>query len=173
MNPQVIFSHGKESGPDGTKIRALTAVAEQRGLSTLSIDYTDLMDPDERVERLLRTSETEDFARPLVLAGSSMGAYVSLVAAATLRPNALFLMAPALYLSGWRVQDHTADIEHIHVVHGWADELIPADNALRYARQAQCALHLVDADHRLSGQVSLLESLFDAMLGRLIAEHTL
>lgn len=173
MNPQVVFSHGKESGPDGSKIRALSAVAEARGLSTLSIDYTDLMDPDERVQRLLETEQSRGFARPLVLVGSSMGAYVALVAAGQLRPAGVFLMAPALYIPGWKVQDYTTDVDHVSLVHGWADDIIPADHSLRYAREARCELHLIGADHRLSGQIPLLESLFDRMLAGIVREHTL
>ena len=35
----VIFSHGKESGPWGSKIRALADVAERLGAQVMSVDY--------------------------------------------------------------------------------------------------------------------------------------
>ena len=49
---KVYFSHGKESGPWGTKIKRLAVIAEERGCAVESVDYTDTMDPDLRVERL-------------------------------------------------------------------------------------------------------------------------
>jgi len=38
----VIFSHGKESGPWGSKITTMSKVAEQLGFRVESIDYQDL-----------------------------------------------------------------------------------------------------------------------------------
>ena len=38
-NLLVVFSHGKESGPLGSKIQALMRVAEQQGARTLSVNY--------------------------------------------------------------------------------------------------------------------------------------
>ena len=35
----VVFSHGKESGPMGSKIRALMKVAENQGAQVMSVDY--------------------------------------------------------------------------------------------------------------------------------------
>jgi alpha-beta hydrolase superfamily lysophospholipase len=37
----------------------------------------------------------------IVLMGSSMGAYVATVAAETIKPSGLFLLAPAFYLPGY------------------------------------------------------------------------
>ena len=51
---KVIFSHGKESGPWGSKIKRLADVAKAHGLGVESIDYSDTFDPDLRVERLLK-----------------------------------------------------------------------------------------------------------------------
>ena len=77
---KVYFSHGKESGPWGTKIKALAAIAKEHGCKVESVDYTDLASPDARVSRLIELlgSEIDKY----VLVGSSMGGYVSLVAAA-------------------------------------------------------------------------------------------
>src|SRR5690242_244280 len=104
MNPEggqlmnkgmVVFSHGKESGPWGTKITRLAEVAENLGFGVLSVDYTGTADPDERVRLLLGAVAPSDVR--LVLVGSSMGGYVSTLASPTLLPNGLFLMAPAFY----------------------------------------------------------------------------
>jgi hypothetical protein len=52
------------------------------------------------------------------------------------------------------------------IVHGWGDEVIPCDNAIRFARERQCTLHLVQGVHRLNARIPLLRELFDAFLLR-------
>ncbi len=47
----VIFSHGKESGPKGSKIQRLMAEAERLGLNTVSVDYRHCATASERVAR--------------------------------------------------------------------------------------------------------------------------
>ncbi len=82
---KVYFSHGKESGPWGTKIKHLADMTEGMGCAVDSIDYTDLMDPDLRVERLLEVLVEEEDS--FVLVGSSMGGYVSLAASVHVHHN--------------------------------------------------------------------------------------
>ena len=57
---KVYFSHGKESGPWGSKIKRLATVAQAHGCAVDSIDYSDLADPDHRVERLLEKLKSTD-----------------------------------------------------------------------------------------------------------------
>ena len=35
------------------------------------------------------------------------------------------------------------------IVHGWRDDVIPVENSVRYAKQYNAALHILDGDHRL------------------------
>ena len=98
----VYFSHGKESGPWGSKITRLANVAEKYGCRVVSIDYTEIDNPDARVSHLLQKLAAEE--NDTILVGSSMGGYVSLVAAQTSKPKGLFLMAPALYMDGYEQQ---------------------------------------------------------------------
>lgn len=165
---KIVFSHGKESGPWGFKITRLARIGEARGCSVDSIDYTDLADPDERVERLVTAVRAESDA--CVLVGSSMGGYVSLVAAETLAPAGLFLIAPALYLPGFGAhQSYSANCANIDIVHGWADDVIPPENSIRFAREADCALHLIPGDHPLNTSIDRVEVLFELWLARSIA----
>lgn len=166
-NLNVIFSHGKESGPAGTKIRMLSGIAEKHALVVESIDYTDTMDQEARVERLVAMAG-QGTGKPLILVGSSMGAYVSLVAARQLKPAGVFLMAPALYIPGWQTQSYTTDIPLVSIVHGWSDEIIPPDNAIRYAREAACDIHLLETDHRLSDCLETVGDLFENFLRRVL-----
>ena len=71
MLRQVVFSHGKESGPWGTKIVALAELATAAGHGVASIDYQGIDAPEARVQRLLEHCK-EHCDQP-ILVGSSMG----------------------------------------------------------------------------------------------------
>ena len=78
----VVFSHGKESGPLGTKIQRLMAVAEEFGLKTKFIDYRECATAGERVSLLNDYLNQLDVPiNQVLLVGSSMGGYVSMVVA--------------------------------------------------------------------------------------------
>lgn len=164
----VVFAHGKESGPWGSKIRHLAHVAQGLGAQVLSPDYSDLASPDQRVERLLAQSlPSHDL---LVLAGSSMGGYVSTLASRTLTPDGLFLMAPAFYMPGYAEQAPSPGTKAVCLVHGWNDEVIPVDHGIRFAQACSAELHVVDGGHRLNTLVPQLGRLFRSFLCRLLAE---
>jgi pimeloyl-ACP methyl ester carboxylesterase len=163
---QLVFSHGKESGPWGFKIKRLARIAEARGCSVDSIDYRDCMDPDERVERLLEN--LPNTPQDIILVGSSMGGYVSLVASAELAVAALFLMAPALYMPACKQQRYPSQAAHIEVVHGWSDDVIPVQHSIDFARAADCTLHLISGDHPLNTSIACVESIFEGFLDRVL-----
>ena len=163
---QLVFSHGKESGPWGFKIKRLARLGEARGCAVDSVDYRDCPDPDERVERLLAQLRHEP--ADTILVGSSMGGYVSLVASAKLAVAGLFLMAPALYLPGYRQQDYASLAAHIEIVHGWGDDVIPAQHSIDFAREAGCVLHLIPGDHPLNTSIATVETLFADFLERVL-----
>ena len=164
---KLYFSHGKESGPWGFKIKRLAKLAEARGCDVESIDYRDCMDQEFRVERLLGHlhEETRDF----ILVGSSMGGYVSLVASAAVQTRALFLIAPALYIPSFQVQHYASTATHIDIVHGWSDDVIPVQNSIDYARETDCSLHLVSGDHPLNISIEMVEILFEQFLQRVLS----
>ena len=177
-NLLVVFSHGKESGPLGSKIRALMRVAELQGARTLSVNYR--KDPDgtaidhdapgeadRRVAQLLATAlPAHD---QLVLVGSSMGGYVSTVASENLKPDALFLLAPAFYLPGYACQDPVPYATSTLIVHGWGDDVVPPGNSIDFARRHRCALNLLDGDHRLNAALPAIEPLFGLFLQGILA----
>ena len=145
----VIFSHGQETGPWGTKIRAMAAMVRSLGCMADSIDYRGIADPGERVEKLLR--ECEGIEDRLILVGSSMGGHVATAAAETLGAAGLFVLAPAYYMQGYEDLTPPAPGMPICIVHGWNDDIVPADNSVRYARRCGATLHLVtgsSTDHQ-------------------------
>lgn len=164
MTGLVCFAHGKESGPWGRKITHLAELADRRGWRVESPDYRFSRDPDERVAYLQSLNLQGE--RPLVLAGSSMGGYVSAVVSNQWRPAGLFLMAPALYMPGYEA-DLAPRADRVSVVHGWRDDVIPVDNALEFARRYRADCHLIDSGHTLNEQLPLLGVIFDSFLERL------
>ena len=165
MKGHVYFNHGKESGPWGDKITRLAEVARAKDYIVESVDYTGMMDANDRVQKLLNSDAAN--ARPLILVGSSMGSYVAAAASASLRPLGLFLLAPAFYLPDFPQQEPIPHAKHTALVHGWNDELIPYENSVRYAHKFRVTLHLVESDHRLSSQLPLIASLFSGFLDQL------
>lgn len=166
-----ILSHGFESGPDATKVTALAEAAERLGWTHERPDYTDLDarhaiselgDVPERLERLDRLARTARARGPLVLAGSSLGAYISALVSLRMPVTGLFLLAPPIRM----VQAASLDAARvpISIVHGWDDELIPAAQVVDWAHARQARLLLVDDTHRLSANVATATDAFAALL---------
>lgn len=158
---KVYFSHGKESGPWGSKITRLANVAKEHGCSVDSVDYSDTLDPDDRVERLVKILANVE--EDVVLVGSSMGGYVSLVASEQFDVKGLFLLAPALFIEGYKKQAYNCNT-HAEIVHGWSDDIIPPENSIRFAKSVDCSLHLISGDHRLNSSLEVIERLFSHFL---------
>lgn len=164
----VVFSHGKESGPFGSKIQRLMTVAEEMGLRTTSIDYRDCVTADERVAIL--NEHLNQLVVPIeqvALVGSSMGGYVSVVAANEMPVAGLFLMAPALWMESgdYTIQTYMPKAAHIEIVHGMFDDIVPYENSIRFAREHDgTILHLVPDNHRLKASHEFLAYQFRRFL---------
>jgi len=159
---RILFSHGKESGPWGSKIRRLADAATSLGFEVESLDYTGIDNPDARVQVLENRMTAE--AEPVVLVGSSMGGYVSTVVAMNRPIAGLFLLAPALYMPGYAVQDYAPLPCPITIIHGWQDAVIPWTHSIRFAERHQANLHLLNGDHRLNDCLDPIEQLWRQFL---------
>lgn len=169
MQPLVVFSHGKDAAPNGRKISCLTPIAQNLGWRVISIDYTDVENPDLRVKRL----ETYDLGEKslLVLVGSSMGGYVSVAASKALTPDGLFLMAPALNLAGYLQQTPQAYAKHTLVVSGWNDAVVPVDASITFARRTKAELHLFNSDHMLWDVLPQIGAMFATFLKKIAGDR--
>ena len=147
----VIFSHGQESGPWGTKIRAMAETVKALGCQADSIDYQGMANPTDRVHKLLDACAGIDDA--LVLVGSSMGGHVAAVAAGQLQAAGLFVLAPAFYMPGYETLTPRPPDLPICIVHGWHDDIVPVENSIRFAQTCAATLHVVDGDHRLTSNI--------------------
>jgi pimeloyl-ACP methyl ester carboxylesterase len=147
----VVFSHGQESGPWGTKIRAMADRVRELGLAADSVDYQGLVDPTERVDKLIAYCEPLD--EPIILVGSSMGGHVATAAAERVAAVGLFVLAPAFYMPEFEALTPPAPSMPMSIVHGWDDDIVPVGNSIRYASECKATLHVVDGDHRLTANI--------------------
>lgn len=176
MRGHCILSHGFESGPDATKVTALAAVAERLGWTHERPGYTDLDarreisplgDVAARLQRLRELAQAAAAHGPLVLGGSSLGAYISARIALEYPVRALFLMAPPLRMGHLPGLD--APAVPISIVHGWDDELIPAADVVQWAQVRRARLLMVNDSHRLAANVETSAQAFAALLSAIPA----
>lgn len=170
MSGHAIISHGLQSGPDATKATALARRAESLGWSFEILDYRDLdavSQLGDVLGRILRLREAALAAGPrLVLAGSSMGAFISARVSMETSVSGLFLMAPPVRLQGFDIGLEAARVP-TRIVHGWHDELIPATEVVRWAATRSDQLVLVDDSHRLAAHVEFCADRFGEFLQEL------
>lgn len=171
MRGHCILSHGFESGPDATKVTALAEAAQALGWTHERPDYTDLDakrevtelgDVPARLRRLLDLAQAAAARGPLVLAGSSLGAYISGLVSLQVPIAGLFLMAPPIRMG--EAPELDAAIVPTSILHGWNDELIPAQHVVDWAHRRRARLLMVDDSHRLSANVETSAQAFAELL---------
>jgi alpha/beta superfamily hydrolase len=162
MAGTVVFSHGRESGPWGAKITAMAAVVRDLGAAVESVDYRGMDDPGARVRKLIESGAA--LRAPLLLVGSSMGGHVAASAAGRLGARGLFLLAPAFYMQGYEEYTPQDVACPTVLVHGWHDDIVPVENSIRWAREHQSALHVLNSDHRLEDQIEAICLLLRAFI---------
>ena len=154
----LVFSHGQESGPWGSKIRAMAEQAKALGCEAVSIDYQGIADPTERVQKLI--AEASGIDDRLILVGSSMGGHVATAAAEQLGAAGLFVLAPAYFMEGFEELTPEPPTMPICIVHGWRDDVVPVENSIRFAQNCHASLHLIDGDHRLTTNIDEINDYF-------------
>lgn len=168
-NLDVIFSHGQESGPWGSKITAMAAMVRELGARADSVDYQGIADPTQRVQKLVGVLGGID--RPVILVGSSMGGHVA-TAASSLQPvDGVFVLAPAYYMPGYEELTPPPPDCPLEIVHGWRDDVVPVENSIRFARESLASLHVVDGDHRLTENIDIINELLRLFIGRVVAKR--
>jgi alpha/beta superfamily hydrolase len=166
LKAHAIISHGLESSPDATKATALSRVVEAMGFTSERPDYRH-WDQDQSNHRLgdvhgriaCLHALSKKVEGPLILAGSSMGAFISARVSLEVPVSGLFLMAPPTQLEGFDIGLEAADIPTC-IVHGWDDELIPAGEVVKWAQARRNQLVLVNDSHRLAGHVEFCAEVF-------------
>ena len=118
-----------------------------------------------RLQRLLQLAQAAAARGPLVLAGSSLGAWISAQVSLQVPLRGLFLMAPPITMGPLPELDAAA--VPVSIIHGWDDELIPAQAVTDWAHARRARLLLVDDGHRLSDHVEASAEAFGQLLAAL------
>ncbi len=171
MKPFLILSHGLESGPDATKVSALAKIADAMGLRSVRPDYRDLdagRDAGRIDARIARLRQHVPAGAPVVLAGSSLGAFISGFASIEMNDCiGLFLIALPMEIPGYP-RRFDAKPAPTALVHGWDDELCPVTEVIAFARARGDAITLVRDDHRLSAHVDFVARQFQDFLEQFV-----
>lgn len=164
---KIYFSHGKKGSPRSTKTVEMMELALNKGYEVEAIDFTSTENPDDRVGILYNILKHKQ--GDYILVGSSMGAYISLVVSEKISnvPVALFLLAPALYLSGYNLQEFNPVVDSIEIIHGWNDKTVPYQNSISFSAKWKSKLHLLDSDHRLISELDTVLDLFNVFLDKI------
>jgi pimeloyl-ACP methyl ester carboxylesterase len=165
MSPvPIVFAHGLEGAPQGTKIAAMQAA----GLQVIAPDGRGKL-LAERIDDLERATR----AGGVVLGGSSYGGLAAAWLAA-LHPErfcGLLLCAPALHLIEAPVMDPQALVAPSSLptilLHGRADSVVPIRLSQQYQQRSgpHVVLRELDDDHRLAGSIPALIEAARSLLG--------
>jgi pimeloyl-ACP methyl ester carboxylesterase len=162
---KILFLHGLETGPHGSKYQALTWMFGD----ILAPDCSGVKDELQRLRIIQQALAAEK--EPVIVVGSSMGGLMALLLnqASPDKVAGMVLCAPAIH----RPAAEGLDFEKLpptSVIHGTADTLVPFACSSVFGER----LIAVDDDHRLSNSIpTILRAVFEMKLGlaRFIHEH--
>ena len=164
---RLVFLHGKESGPAGSKSKALAQACHAEGAGFWAPDFQAWPGPSERLAAACSVQPRQYPGQNLILAGSSLGGYLALRLAQAWKPQAMLLMAPAVGMQ--RYPDPASPPAPdcpCFVCAGLQDDIVPPENIRRWA--SQCAfppqLRFAPDGHRLGNSLPLILTLFGQCL---------
>lgn len=162
----VYLSHGLESGPGALKMQALKGVAEQMDdCEPVVLDYRGMAEPQQRLRHLMEILSTRSGnSTSCVLAGSSLGGWLSAAASAERPVLGCFLLAPALGLPDYPETSPIIQAQHTHIIHGWQDDVVLPGPVIERAQLQRLSLRMVDDDHRLHASLDTILSDFEHFL---------
>lgn len=164
----VFLSHGLESGPGSTKIQAIKQAAEELpGVTAIAVDHRSSKDPATRLEQMRDAMEkTGAIPERTILAGSSMGGWVCAQTSTCQRVLGCFLLAPALALPRYPQSKPVIQADHIQIIHGWDDDVVPVMPVIELAQQQKLPMLVVPDGHRLENSLERVVSEFRQFLVR-------
>ncbi len=145
MKARLVFLHGLESGPHGSKYQALREIDPD----VIAPDCSGL---DRIAERLLVIERCLEGVEKMMIVGSSFGGLAALLFAQ--RPGnrervaGCLLCAPAISLAA--PGEITWVPQNTIVLQGLQDDLVPWQESEAFCNEHQLEFILVDDDHRLS-----------------------
>jgi pimeloyl-ACP methyl ester carboxylesterase len=158
---QVVFLHGLETGPHGSKYRALQSLVPD----VLAPDCEGIWDIEARLSIIRSALEGQS---GLLLVGSSFGGLAAALFASRFADRVLgcVLCAPAVH------HPHGAEIAQVPadtvIIHGRQDDIVPLQAVEAFAQRFPWVrLLIVEDDHRLGSSYDVLLAEVKAMIDRL------
>lgn len=145
----IFFFHGKESGPHGSKYRALVEAFGEGNVTAPSFEGMEL------AERLATAIKATEGAKNAILVGSSMGGLVAAMLY-DFHPERFYgyvLLAPAVH---WKEAEYiyrSPWASHGFVLLAEQDNLIPPAEIEKFCVRHGLRLHRVDDGHRLANSL--------------------
>lgn len=166
----ILFLHGKESGPNGHKC---TELKKHFGPRVVAPDCTGVDDVEQRINIVMdHIPPIEKGSKKVLLVGSSLGGLVSVLIAHRYPQSVsgLVLCAPAVF------PDWVGEIDHIScptvILHGINDDIVPVEVSERFcSKLGRHILVEVRDGHRLSHNTDQLIHLVHLMLRKTEAQH--
>lgn len=143
---QIVFLHGLETGPHGSKYQALKEMFGE----VISPDCEGVKDPQQRLTIIQQA--LSDQAGPFLVVGSSAGGLMALLLQREdSRVKGLVLCAPALHTDIGA--ELTAEgLPETVIIHGLSDDVVPIDSS----RDFGAPLVEVDDGHRLNDSLPII-----------------
>lgn len=150
-----MFLHGLESGPHGSKYRAL--------LSRGEVEAPDFRDYPTLEERIVVAEAATRGRTGLFLIGSSFGGLLATVMYQRYpdRISRYLLLAPALHQPA--AQEVGTVPGQAMIIHGVADDIVPISASRDFANRFKVPLFEVDDGHRLSSSMSQILAAVDTL----------
>ena len=166
---KIIFSYGKHVEPNHDKLNAFTEIAGSFDIAVRNVEYDFDSPADERAEKLLKIAQEEVAAgNELILCGTSMGCYGSLLVSQKVKTKGLFLISPAIFMPAYKIKDYPLNNAGlVQFVVGWNDTVIPVDEVEAFAKKQKIETHFVNDNHAMPDSLDVLKVLFEAFLRKL------
>ena len=150
---KILFLHGLESGPHGSKYQALKKMFAE----VISPDCSGVKDEMERLRIIEQEIRSE--SGPFLVVGSSMGGLIALLLQKRCpeQVSGLVLCAPAIHRPAAK-NLNLKNLPPTLVIHGIQDDVVPIDVSRRFGNR----LRAVNDDHRLSQSMDeILRAVFE------------
>lgn len=147
-------------------MQALKGVAERlEDCEPVVMDYRGMAEPQQRLLHIQTVlAERGDDPTQCVLAGSSLGGWLSAAVSAEQPLLGCFLLAPPLGLADYPETSLTIQAKHTHIIHGWRDDVVAPEPVIERARLQHLSLRMVDDDHRLHDSLDTILMDFERFL---------
>lgn len=143
---QIVFLHGLETGPHGSKYQAL----KQMFGEVISPDCEGVKDAEQRLVIIRQT--LKDKSGPFLVVGSSAGGLMALLLQREdSRVTGLVLCAPALHTDASATLT-AENLPDTMIIHGRFDDVVPIEASRRFG----APLIEVDDGHRLNDSLPLI-----------------